>query len=70
MQIEHKNGVVTVSFRFDASKAASYRTSATGKTRIVDTTSGFVMVPGCDGLKLNLTATVPNEQAPAPSKAK
>lgn len=64
MQVRYDEKAHKIVIEIDASEAAvkNARTSATGKTKIVDTLGAFSPVAGAPhGLKVQCTVTVPNK---------
>lgn len=59
MNIKFEKNEVVVRIPFQP--GGTYAPSKSGKTMMVASTGGFVMVPGTDGLKLSLNLTLPNK---------
>lgn len=55
MQVTYANGKVTIEIPATSEIIANAPRSATGKSRIVGSTHGFMKVPGLDGCSLNLS---------------
>lgn len=60
VKYDAKSQTVTVTFSYDPK--GTFAPSASGKTRIVGTTGGNIIVPGTDGLlKVGVNAYIPKE---------
>jgi hypothetical protein len=54
------DGVLAITFNISEVAIATAPESASGKTKVVATTHGFMVLPGPHGLKLALNLTAPN----------
>ena len=60
MDVKYENGNIVITIPCAAADIKAAPTSASGKTRVVATTSGFTGVPGAPkGVKLGLNVTAP-----------
>lgn len=59
MQYALDNGVLLLAIPVTKDAIAAAHLSASGKTRILATTSGFVPIPGTSGVKVGLNVTAP-----------
>lgn len=60
IQFSVANGVLTLQIPVSPEAMKSAKASASGKSKVVASTNGNIVVPGTGGIKLGLNAYIPN----------